>query len=316
MVARVLGLGQPGLIAYMLIIVNWLALAGGTAALAAWLRRKRVSPWFALVYGFYPGLFFGLQRDLSEPLAYGLVALAVLLFDQGSSPHPALPRERGRGEAAWLWPAAAVFALAALTRETTALFTLLYGASLLIRGPATARWGERLRLNWRSALAFLAIALVPLAAWKAFLLLWLGPHGDAGLQFTALPFQGVWHWRGAITTVEQMDQIRSVVIPGVIAGAVAIVALARRILERDVVVLLAHVLLFVVFMQAASYANYSGSGRISTGVVLAALLCLPVIGHLGHRAWFWVSSTLWLNLLPFWLGVPILHFALSLLKRG
>jgi hypothetical protein len=70
-----------------------------------------------------------------------------------------------------------------------------------------------------------------------------------------------------------------------------------------------------VFLQAASYANFSGSGRISTGVVLAAVLCLPVIGHLGQRTWFWVSSTLWLNLMPFWLGGPIVHFALSLLKR-
>jgi hypothetical protein len=214
-----------------------------------------------------------------------------------------------------LLPAAAVFALAALTRETTALFALLYAASLLVRGRAISGWWEGVRANWRSALLFLAIALAPLAAWKAFLLLWLGPQGDAGLQFTALPFQGVWHWRGAITTVEQMDQIRSVVIPGVLVGATAVVALARGILRRDVVVLLAHVLLFIVFMQAASYANYSGSGRISTGVVLAALLCLPVIGYLGQRAWFWISSTLWLNLLPFWLGVPILHFALSLLKR-
>jgi hypothetical protein len=299
----------------MLIIINWLALAGGTAALAAWLRRKRVSPWFALVYGLYPGLFFGLQRDLSEPLAYGLVGVAVLLFDRMSGPHPALLRERGRGEEAWLWSAAAVFALAALTRETTALFTLLYGAALLVREPGISDWRGRVRANWRKAALFLAVALVPLAAWKAFLLLWLGPQGDAGLQFTALPFQGIWHWRGEITTVEQMDQIRSVVIPGVLCGATAIVALARGILKRDVVVLLAHVLLFVVFLQAGSYANYSGSGRISTGVVLAALLCLPVIGYLGQRAWFWISSTLWLNLLPFWLGVPVLHFALSLLKR-
>jgi hypothetical protein len=315
MVARILGLGQPGLIAYMLIIVNWLALAGGTAALAAWLRRRRVSPWFALVYGLYPGLFFGLQRDLSEPLAYGLVAIAVLLFDRMSGPHPRLPRERGRGEDGWLLPAAAVFALAALTRETTALFTLVYAAALLVRGPGISDWRDRVHTNWRKAALFLAVALVPLAAWKAFLLLWLGPQGDAGLQFTALPFQGIWHWRGEITTVEQMDQIRSVVIPGVLCGATAIVALARGILKREVVVLLAHVLLFVVFMQAASYANYSGSGRISTGVVLAALLCLPVIGYLGQRAWFWISSTLWLNLLPFWLGVPVLHFALSLLRR-
>jgi hypothetical protein len=312
MAARALALGRPGLIPYMLIIVNWLALAGGTTALAAWLRRKRVSPWFALVYGLYPGLFFGLQRDLSEPLAYGLVALAVLLFDRALSN---FPPSRGEGRVGPLLAAAAVFALAALTRETTAVFALLYGASLLVRGPGMSGWRERVLANWRKAALFVAVALVPLAAWKGLLLIWLGPHGDAGLQFTALPFQGIWHWRGAITTVEQMDQIRSVVLPGVLCGATAVVALARGILKRDVIVLLAHVLLFVVFMQAASYANYSGSGRISTGVVLAALLCLPVIGYLGQRAWFWISSTLWLNLMPFWLGVPVLHFALSLLKR-
>ena len=300
MVARVLGLGRPGLIPYTLILVNWLALAGGTVALGAWLRRRGVAPWFALVYGLYPGLFFGLQRDLSEPLAYGLVALAVLLFDMASS---------------WLLPAAAVFALAALTRETTVLFSVLYGASLLVRGQGISDWGERVRGNWRRVLLFLAIALVPLAAWKAFLLVWLGPQGDAGLQLTPLPFQGIWHWRGQVMTLELMDQIRSVLIPGVICGAVASVALARRSVGRDVVVLLAHVLLFVVFLQAASYANFSASGRLSTGVVLAALLCLPVIGYLGQRAWFWISSTLWLNLMPFWLGVPLLHFALTVLKR-
>ena len=300
MVARALALGRPGLIPYTLILVNWLALAGGTVALGAWLRRRGVAPWFALVYGLYPGLFFGLQRDLSEPLAYGLVALAVLLFDRASS---------------WLLPAAAVFALAALTRETTVLFSVLYGASLLVRGQGISGWGERVRANWRRVLLFLAIALLPLAAWKAFLLVWLGPQGDAGLQFTPLPFQGIWHWRGQVMTLELMDQIRSVLIPGVICGAVAAVALARRIAGRDVLVLLAHVLLFVVFLQAASYANFSASGRLSTGVVLAALLCLPVIGSLGHRAWFWISSTLWLNLMPFWLGVPLLHFALTVLKR-
>jgi hypothetical protein len=306
MVARVLALGQPGLIPYTLILVNWLALAGGTAALAAWLRRKNVSPWFALVYGLYPGLFFGLQRDLSEPLAYSLVALAVLLFDRA-------PGEGRVGTS--LLPAAVVFALAALTRETTALFTVIYGASLVLRGPGVAAWRERIEANWRRALLFLAIALVPLAAWKGFLLVWLGPQGDAGLQFTALPFQGIWHWRDSSAVHDKADQIRSVVIPGVICGAVAVYALARRIVRRDVIALLAHVLLFVVFMQAASYANFSGSGRISTGVVLAAVLCLPVIGHLGQRAWFWISSTLWLNLMPFWLGGPIVHFAFSLLKR-
>ena len=39
------------------------------------------SPWFALLYAAYPGLIFCVVRDLTEPLAFALVALAFLVFD-------------------------------------------------------------------------------------------------------------------------------------------------------------------------------------------------------------------------------------------
>src|SRR2546430_5783840 len=81
LVARALALGRPDLIPVTLFLVNWLALAGGTLAVATWLKRRGLSPWFALLYGFYPGLQFALARDLSEVMAYSLVALAILVFD-------------------------------------------------------------------------------------------------------------------------------------------------------------------------------------------------------------------------------------------
>lgn len=58
MVARVLALGRPDLVPITLFLVNLLGLAAGTAVVAALLKRAGLSPWFALVYGFYPGMYF------------------------------------------------------------------------------------------------------------------------------------------------------------------------------------------------------------------------------------------------------------------
>src|ERR1700737_164311 len=46
MVARVLALGRPDLIPWTLWLINWLAIAGGALAVAAWLKRRGFSPWF------------------------------------------------------------------------------------------------------------------------------------------------------------------------------------------------------------------------------------------------------------------------------
>ena len=63
------------------VVLNLLAVAVGTWAIAAWLRRERFPEWFALLYAAFPGVFFGVWRDLSEPLAYSLTAVALLAFD-------------------------------------------------------------------------------------------------------------------------------------------------------------------------------------------------------------------------------------------
>jgi hypothetical protein len=296
MVARALALGRPDLIPITLLLVNWLGLAGGTAVMAAWLKRRGISPWLALVFGLYPGLQFALERDLSEVLAYGLVALAILVFDFGG-------RHR-------LLLAASVFALASLTRESTVLFGGAYGLALLL-GADAGGWRERLSKNGPEALRFLAIALLPIVLYKIFLLIWLGTGQDAGIPLARFPFQGFWQWR-YWEAPPQMEQLRSVVIPGLIAGVAATVALVKRIRRVEVWLLLANVVLFVVFLQAPAYADYSASGRVTTGVVLSALLCFPWIAP-DHRGWFWASTALWLLLTPFWLVFPTLQYYLHAL---
>jgi hypothetical protein len=131
-VARVLALGQVGLVPYTLILTNWLAIAGAAGLLGAWLRRKGLSPWFAVVYALCPGIWVSFERDLTEPLSYALVVLAVYLYDS---------RSRYRFATSGL-----AFALAILARDKAAIFAGVYGLGILLRGLEAAVqsvWGSR-----------------------------------------------------------------------------------------------------------------------------------------------------------------------------
>jgi hypothetical protein len=292
--ARLLALGQSDAIPYTLILINLLALTGGTLALAAWLRRKSVSPWFALVFGLFPGLFVSLQRDLNEPLAYALVALAIYLFDFG-------------GKQRILW-AGICFALAALTRETTFVFPILYGLAILFgRSSVGGGWRERVRANWSPrgypAALLLGLALIPIILYREFLFLWLGQLGlSENNRPTPIPLQGLF-WYSPWPN-EQISEAFSIVLPGLICVGLSLWALAKRIWRVEVWILLANALLFVVFLNRHPYVEYAASGRITAVVALAALLCLPFFGRLtgNSRAWLWICTILWF--LPWYSLLP------------
>jgi hypothetical protein len=280
MLARALALGQADAIPYTLIVINWLAVAGGTLALAAWLRRKRISPWFSLLYGIYPGLFVTVQRDLNEALAYALVALAVYLYDLGG--------------ARALLMAALSFALASLARETTLVFPIVYTLSAW----AQSRSVRRPTRKW-ILLAFAALSFGPFMLWKGFLWYWLGSIGRSGGVYPQpVPFRGLlsyWPWSS-----DGVEQCVSLVIPAMLCLCLCLWALKRRLFRPELWALLLNILLFVVFLNTKSYAEYYASGRIATGVVLAAVYCLPVFHTLARRIrpWIWVCALLWLSLLP------------------
>lgn len=291
MTARLLALGRPDFIPYTLLLVNLLALGGGTLALATWLRRKGISPWLALIYGFYPGLFISLQHDLNEPLAYALLALAVYLFDFGG-------RRR-------LIYAGLAFALAILARETTAVFAALYGFALLAPRPFPA--GPRARL-WKpaktqliQAMTVLGIALAPALLYRLFLRLWLGnANVPADVVPELIPFRGIlsyWPWQGP-----QIIAAATVIAPALICAAVGVRALWRRLWRVEVLILLANVQLFVVMLAADSFPDMASSARVTASVVPAALFCLPTFDTLTrrNRTWLLAAAGLWLALLP-WL---------------
>ena len=305
--ARLLALGRADLVPWTLILVNLAMIAAGTAALAAWLRRHGASAWYAAIYGFYPGVFITLMRDTTEVMAYGLVAVAVFLFDAGG-PHPALPQ---------FIPAAIFFALAILARETAAIFAIGYTLALLAAPTPTLpheRGGEllrRLRRNWRRAAVFVAIWAVPIAAWKIFLRFWLGSFGlDAHIEH--VPFLGIASWFP--WNAGQVDEVRIVVIPGVLCGIVAAWAIIRGIRRVETWLLLANVVVLIVLLERPAFNDISSSGRITIGVVLAAILCVPYLaGRL--RTWIWAAAALWLIPMLFWFAIPTARGVLSTVKH-
>lgn len=284
-VVRAAAFGEPELVPAAMIVVNWLALGGLTLAVAAWLRRRGCSPWLALPVGLYPGLLVGLQRDLTEPLAYALVAAGVYFFDYG-------------GKRRLLW-AGLVFGLAGLARQTTLVFPLCLVGAILLADRGTSPAGERLRANVARASGFGALAILPAVAYTVFLYLWLGSLAK-GTLLEWVPFEGLiasrdWELK------RQGVVLVTAVAPALMVSAAALMALRRGVHRVEIAFLLANVLLFVVLLHRLSYGDgYTSVGRIIAGVVLAAVLCVPWLRELGPgvRRALVVSFALWLSMLP------------------
>jgi hypothetical protein len=312
MTARALSGGNPSLIPYMLVLVNVLAVVGGTLAIAFFLKRRGLSPALALLYGFFPGLIIAVLRDLTEPLAFGLAAAGVVAFN---------PRSKWR-----LLASASLFGLAMLTRETVALFPAVLTIGLLVGVGTGLSWRERFRWSHLvRAVAFAEVAFAPLFVWRHLLATVVLPNVPTQESFAAgehhiaggaigaalasiVPFHalaGQWPWSG-----EDVTNLLSVVLPALIWAVIAI-ALLRRKRTLEPWLVLANVAVFVIFLPTPIAVDYGSLGRASIGIVLAALLTLPQVEvSLGERARL-ARTTLALWSLPFYLVLAILLNALG-----
>jgi hypothetical protein len=295
LVSGALGLYDPNRVAYTLIAVNLAMIALGTFVLGAWLRRRGVSAWFALVYGFYPGIFITLQRDTSEAMAYSLAIVAIYVFDCGL---------RWR-----LVLSAAVFALAALTRETTLVFAGIWALGLLLAGDGTT--AVKIATNWRRFAVFGVIAFAPLLAWKAFLLVSMHSLGLEGV-LSPIPFGGVFY---LVRHEVEMEQLRTVVIPGFLCLGAAIIAIAAGARRIEIWALLANTLLYMAFLSSASFIDLSSSARVTVPIALAAALAIPYLPQ-RTKPWFWAAAALWLAPMVYWIVLPVLTGLEHLIVHG
>ena len=284
MLARALALGRNAWIPAALILVNLIAVGVGTFCVATLLARSGLPPALAALYFLFPGLLTAYAEDLSEPLAYGLAALGLLLLAGWRGPR----RVAG---------AAAVFALAGLTRETTLLIAVTVAVIHVAGAPR-----ETGRL--RRASGFAAIAVLPYVAWRVFLIAWLGSTAShPGLTVGVIPFSGLIK----ATTLDKWPII-GVALPAAALGAACLLRLRSGWRNETFAALCVSLLVLAVYLPSESYRAYESAGRLQIGAVLLALLSLrtlrtrrtePLLAGVGLVAY-----------------LPLLPLALTLARTG
>lgn len=155
---------------------------------------------------------------------------------------------------------AAVFmGLAALTRETTIFFPLVYLLAFL--------WQRR----WSDVLRFLALALVPLVIWYIVVWIIFGQTGVAAAPaFKSIPFGGIFAY------LANRRYFWSLIALMFLPTAAGWFFVGREALQgrwrNSAFFIWVFNLILVTFMSTASYEDYVSCGRISATLVLAALL--------------------------------------------
>jgi hypothetical protein len=256
--ARAVSLGSVEAIPYALLAINLVAVGAGTLAVALWLRARGAPPWPAALFGLYPGMIFSAFRDLTEPLAFGLAALAALAYDA---------RRTRR-----LVASGALFALAALTRETVVPFALAGAAALALHDKGNGDTWRSPRV-WRRSLLFTAGTCGPLLVWRQVVAAYVHePTQETGGGVGwAIPFHG-------IASYWPFDPQHRLIVLTVILPTLAVAVGALFLFRRAPVaaaLLLANVLLYVVFLPDSVDVDYGAASRAAIGVMLAALYCLP-----------------------------------------
>lgn len=293
--ARALAFGQVDLIPYTMILTNWLAIAGGTLILAIWLRRRYVSPWFALGYALYFGTAFSYAHDLVEPLSYALILLGIYTFDFGS-------HRRVLRSAFW-------FALAILARDKSVLFAAVYGLALLIPpdGWRAVVSGPAMRRTVPGATLFFAVAGVPMLMYKLFLRSWLagsaprattgigGALQSVGIQTTAqsVPFTSLFH--ALTSSASVIIQGPSVYVPTAVLCVMLVWAVSRRLWCKELTLLAVSIATTVVILNPVYFTiDHFGIVRAATAIVVSALLCTPTFNLISRtRAWLAICLVGW-----------------------
>ncbi len=287
--ARLLAFGQTRLIPYALLAISLAALAAGTALIELLLLAERVNRWYALTYGLFSGVFVAVRYSTNEPLAYGLVIAGIAAAQRGiaadarSSAEPSGTVSNG---SRWMILSAGLFALAALTKETTLFFAAGYALYFLTQ----RRWGAALLIS--------IVPLLPFAAVQVWLHSWLGSWGIGSggamaTPFEIIPFNGIWRIGadGGLTIfiLFAIILIPAAVLPTLWALWHTLRDVVRRRWHPYVFVLLANAAIMP-FVPYSTYREPLGIFRFMSGLVISVLL----YGALRKARRVLNYSTLWI----------------------
>jgi hypothetical protein len=169
LLAFLLSAGQSAALPAVLLAINVIVLLAVTAGVGAWLRRRSISPLWALAITLSPGMLLPVLRDLSDPLSTACVIAGVLLWQA---------RRR--------WPAAVALTVAVLTREVMIVLVVAIAVEVSVRG-----WRERdSRAAWlaitREACPVVLVPAAVFAVWQVYVTIRAG--GLIGTSAAMLPF--------------------------------------------------------------------------------------------------------------------------------
>ena len=267
--ARLLALGQPALIPWMLLALNLAALFLGTRLLTGLIMDRGYAPGYALIYGLWVGIIAPVGLDLNEPLAYALVILAFFMSEKGR-----------------MFPAAAAASAALFAKETT----LPFWCALLIFDQT---W------RWTRFKTWLVLGGGGFLAWQAWL--WstfgapgIGSGGDMATGFEWIPYMGLWRigeygWRVLLLFVATL--VPSMVVPsiwGIITSTRSM--LRQRTFESNSLVLWLNSML-IAFTPHSTFREPLGIVRLADGMVLGLIL-YSIKFHkqrVLHYALFWIA---------------------------
>lgn len=271
-----LAFGSDALIPLAFVAINLVALVGSTALLERLLVALRVRRWHALVYGLFVGVFMSVRLSTTEPLAYGLVIVAIWFSTQNRR-----------------WLEALAYLAAGMAKETAFIFV---GAAVLY---------HLSRREWSRAARLALVTGTPFAIWQIFLRAWLGSFGIGSGGAGNSPFEIV-PFMGLIRTWTEGDFRVFLLIAAYTVPAVVLPTLwglwqsGRQILRGD-----AHPYDFFLLANAAvmmtipfsTYREPLGIIRFIVGLVLAVLL----FGALRHprgrvlmTTWVWLALNIYL----------------------
>ena len=257
-VAHALALGRASLVGWTLLLVNVVSIVLGTAILQRLLERRGLPGWAALAYGLWSGLGVALLHGTAEPVAYLCVLAGLAAQDRGR------PRLAG--------PA---FLGGLLGRETTGALAAPYlllgrGARPAIALGVAVAWG-------------LWLALVALAGIGPLLQPGLGPR---------LPLVSY----SATRWLDLPPTLLFLVVPALLVLGWAVGALRVRPADASVWAAGFNALL-VLWLPPRTTELFWHSGRLSTGLVAATLVCVPLATSV-PRLWrtltlVFATSALW-----------------------
>lgn len=270
---RLLSLGSPIPVPWMLLLVNFSAIVATTYLLAKWSRDQNMSPWYSLLYALFVGTLMAYSRDLTEPFAFLWATWGAILWLQNRHT-----------------PAILVLALAALTKETSLLFVFGFSAS------AMAQRDVRLALR-------AATAILPLVLWEICLFLEFGVVPiTSGPALEGIPLMGILPHLSP--EPGRISAFLFVGLPALVLLPASLVVLFRERGHSPAAWWLLLNSLFVVLMPFDVYDHIMHAGRNASGMILSTIFFLPQIGRrirLGLLG-YWVLPTL------VWL-VPVLRWA-------